>query len=167
LNPLLQACAWLYDQPWATAIRESEVSFPAIETLHVLSLMVMVGTIAIVDLRILGLVLRREPADQISAALLPATWVGFALMATTGAALFAAEAIDMYVNPAFRWKLALLAVAGANMVIFHFTRYRRRSRWSSSLALPWSARTAAALSLATWSAVIIAGRAIAYFHHHS
>lgn len=166
MNSLLQACIWLYDQPWPTAIRESEIIFPAIETIHVLALALMVGTIAIVDLRILGVTLRQAPVARISGELLPATWLGFALMATTGAVLFAAEAADMYANPAFRWKLVLLVVAGANMLVFHFTSYRHRFAWTVDVTPPRAARVAATLSLASWAGVVIAGRAIAYFHHH-
>jgi len=166
MTALLQVCAWIHDLPWATAIRESEITFPALETVHVLSLGLMVGTIAIVDLRLLGVVLRHEPVARIAAPLLPATWIGFGLMLSTGGLLFAAEATDMYANPAFRLKLLLLGLAGLNMLVFHFTSYSRRVRWGSEVSPPVGARIAAAASLTLWTGVIIMGRAIAYFHHH-
>jgi len=163
-----QACLWLHDQPWATTIRESEITFPALETVHVLSLALMVGGVAIVDLRLLGLAFRRESVAELAAPLLTVTWIGFVAMASTGLLLFAAEATDMFTNPAFRLKMLLLLAAGGNMLIFHFTAYRDRLRWTADApAPPATARIAAALSLTLWAGVVVSGRAIAYFHHHA
>jgi hypothetical protein len=160
---LLQAFQWLNDTGIATAIRESELIFPAIETAHVLGITLLAGTVAIVDLRLLGLVLKRERVSDIAGQVLPLTWVGFAAMLVSGALLFMAEAAKSYGNPAFRLKMLLMVAAGLNPLIFHSTIYRSVAEWDAAPATPWRARLTAGLSLTLWSAIIVAGRAIAYY----
>ena len=160
---LLQICQWLNDSAVGTAIRESDLMFPAIETIHVLAIALLVGTVAILDLRLLGFVLRREPVSGIAGQILPWTWAGFAIMFASGFLLFWAEAVKCYGNPAFRLKVLLLILVGLNPFIFHSTIYRRVSDWNTSQVTPVQARLAAVLSLSLWSGIIITGRAIAYF----
>lgn len=157
-------CQLLHDSAVATDIRESSYLFPAIETIHVLGITVLVGSVAIVDLRLLGVVLTREKVSEIAGQLLPVTWVGFAIMVTSGFLIFSSEATDAYRNPAFRIKLVLLLLAGLNPLIFHSTIYRKIALWDESPYAPPQARLTAALSLILWSCIIVAGRAIAYFH---
>lgn len=157
-------CQSLYDTPFATAIRESEVTFPALETVHVLGLALMAGTIAIVDLRLLGVVLTQAPAPEIERRVVPATWAGFLLMAATGGLLFAAEAAKLPGNPAFQVKIALMGIAGVNVALFHLFLKRRLSGALPGARLPAPVRASATASLLLWAGVIAAGRAIAYFH---
>ena len=153
---LLQVCQWLNDTQLATAIRESDVVFPLIETVHVLGIALLAGTVAIVDLRLLGLILKKERVSQVAGQILPLTWVGFAAMIGSGALLFLAEAAKSYYNPAFRFKMFLLIVAGLNPLIFHSTVYRHVSSWDESPIAPWRARLTAYLSLTLWSGIIVA-----------
>lgn len=157
-------CQRLYDTPLATTIRESDVTFPALETAHVLGLALIAGTIAIVDLRLLGVVLTEVPPGAIERRIVPATWAGFLLMAATGGLLFAAEAAKLPANPAFQVKLGLMALAGINVVLFHAFLKRRLSAARPGARLPAPVRASAAASLILWAGVIAAGRAIAYFH---
>jgi hypothetical protein len=162
--PLLQHfCQLLYDSHFGTAIRESDNAFPIIESVHVLGITLLVGTIALLDLRMLGLILRSISVTRIARAVFPLTWSGFAVMFTSGFLLFWAEAAKNYSNPAFRIKLILLALVGLNPLIFHTTIYRRVHEWEALEASPWRARAAAIASLTLWSGVIISGRLIAYF----
>jgi hypothetical protein len=162
--PLLQhLCQLLYDSHIGTAIRESDYVFSIIESVHVLGITLLVGTIALLDLRMLGLVLRPIPITRIARAVFPLTWAGFAVMLTSGFLLFWAEAAKNYSNPAFRTKLVLLALVGINPLVFHTTIYRRVHEWEALAISPWRARAAAIFSLTLWSGIIVAGRAIAYF----
>jgi hypothetical protein len=129
----------------------------------VLGIALLAGTVAFVDLRLLGLILKKERVSQVAGQILPLTWVGFAAMIGSGALLFLAEAAKSYYNPAFRFKMFLLIVAGLNPLIFHSTVYRHVSSWDESPIAPWRARLTAYLSLTLWSGIIVAGRAIAYF----
>jgi hypothetical protein len=162
--PLLQhLCQLLYDSQIGTAIRESDNAFPIIESVHVLGITLLVGTISVLDLRMLGVILRPVPVTSIARAVLPLTWSGFAVMFSSGFLLFWAEAAKNYTNPAFRIKLILLLLVGLNPLIFHTTIYRRVSEWELQAKAPWRARAAAIASLSLWGGVIVAGRAIAYF----
>jgi hypothetical protein len=163
-QPLLQhLCQVLYDSPFGTSIRESDNAFSLIESVHVLSITLLVGSISVLDLRILGLILREIPVVRIARAVLPLTWAGFGVMFASGFLLFWAEAAKSYLNPAFRVKVVLLLLVGLNPLIFHTTVYRRVTEWEREHRSPWRARAAACASLLLWSSVIVAGRAIAYF----
>jgi hypothetical protein len=163
MNPIQHLCQLLYDSNFGTMVRESNNLFPAIETIHVLSITLLFGTIAVLDLRMLGLVLRPLPVTQVARNVLPLTWAGFAISFVSGFLLFWAEAAKNYPNPVFRVKMLLLLLAGLNPLIFHTTVYRRAEMWEAQVCSPWRARCAALASLALWSGVIVAGRAIAYF----
>lgn len=162
--PLLQhLCQLLYDSQIGTAIRESDYAFSIFESIHVLGITLLVGTIAILDLRMLGIILRPISVTRIARTVFPLTWAGFAIMVSSGFLLFWAEAAKNYSNPAFRIKLVLLVLVGLNPLIFHTTIYRRVHEWESQELSPWRARAAAAASLSLWGGIIVAGRAIAYF----
>jgi hypothetical protein len=153
----------VYDSPLPTAIRESEIAFPVIQTFHILGILLMVGSIAVVDLRLLGVLLRQRPVIDVARPLLPFTWIGFGVMALSGGALFAAQAEKIYGNIFLQVKFALLIIAGINVVVFHSTTYRSIEDWGAAISPPSSARIAGALSLLLWSAVIVTGRFIAYY----
>jgi hypothetical protein len=159
-------CQWLYDIPAVAALRESDDIFPIFETVHVLGICLMVGTVAAVDLRLTGAILREQPIASISKALLPYTWAGFGLMLVTGLPLFAAESIKLYGNPAFRIKLALLGLAGCNALLFHKTAYPRIAEWDGGGATPARAKWFAYTSLLLWFGVVVSGRLIAVFRAH-
>lgn len=159
---LADVCIAIGDSRIGTELRESLWVFPLLETLHVLALALMTGTIAIFDLRLLGVVLRGEAVAAVYRRVWPLVWIGTAVMMGTGALLFWAGAAKLYANPAFRWKLVLLVLAGLNPVLFHLGVGRTMSEWGPDVALPVRARLAGAASLLLWSGVIITGRAIAY-----
>jgi hypothetical protein len=158
-----QFCNLLYYSGFGTYIRESDYAFPLIESVHVLGITLLVGTIALLDLRMLGVVLRSVSVTRIARTVFPLTWSGFVVMFTSGFLLFWAEAAKNYSNPAFRIKIILLALVGLNPLIFHTTIYRRVHEWEVLAVSPWRARAAAIASLTLWGGVIVAGRAIAYF----
>jgi hypothetical protein len=130
--------------------------------LHVLTLCVLVGTAVIVDLRLLGLTLQRVPASEVMARLLPWTAGGFAVMIASGALLFYAAPVVEYQNLFFRLKMAALALAVLNALVFYRTVYRRVADWDVSPVPPRAARLAAGLSMALWAVIIMLGRMIPY-----
>jgi hypothetical protein len=155
-------CQWIYSTRFSSSIRESVWVFPIIESIHVLSITVLVGTIAVFDLRILGVLMKREPVSVIARQVLPWTWAGFAVMFVSGLLLFIAEAGTNYYNLAFRIKLALLFLVGLNPLIFHTSVFRNVGDWELTEVVPLRARAAAVCSLVFWAGIIVAGRMIAY-----
>ena len=146
----------------ATRIRDSLYLFPLIESLHVIGLALVFGTIAIVDLRLLGIASIRRPFTRITSDIMKWTWAAFVLTATTGALMFITNANVYYHNFFFRTKIMLLAFAGINMLIFELTTGRTVHRWDKDAAAPLAGKTAAALSLLLWITVIFMGRWIGF-----
>jgi hypothetical protein len=163
---LQNLCQWLYDLPTSTALRESDVVFPVIETFHVLAITLIAGTVVTVDLRMCGLIFRGESLSRIVRTLLPYTWYGFAVMVITGLPLFAAEAAKLYGNPAFRVKMLLLGLAGLNALLFHKAAFRGIDDSDRRGATSLPARIFASVSILLWSGIIVSGRLIAVFHTH-
>jgi hypothetical protein len=159
---LLGICQWLEKTAPAAAMRNSLWLFDITETAHTLGIILVAGTIMLVDLRLLGMGLRREPVSHVVSRIVPWTLSGFALMFLTGGWLFSAEASKLYHSPAFRIKMMLLSLAGLNALIFHLTIYRRAAEWNDRPVAPARARLAGLFSLLLWIGIIAAGRSIAY-----
>ncbi|MDT8429476.1 MAG: DUF6644 family protein [Pseudomonadales bacterium] len=132
--------------------------FPLLESLHVISITLLVGSILMVDLRLLGVAALSYAVSKMVRELVPWTLLAFIVAVITGLGLFITRASAHMANPAFQWKLGLLALAGLNMAFFHFRSYRQVSLWDGSSTIPWQARLAGAMSLLLWSAVMLSGR---------
>src|SRR5437867_3551148 len=156
---LLHFFQWLGSTSVANAINDSEWLFPVIECIHITGLAVLVGTIAIVDFRLLGLALRRRPVSQIAGDLKPWTWAGIGIMLTTGPLMLSAEPERGYGNPAFYFKMSCLFLA----LLSHFTIHRRATKSDHASGATLGGRLAACLSLMLWTGVILGGRGIAFF----
>jgi hypothetical protein len=159
---LLGFCQWLEKTPWSVALHESLWVYPIVESLHVLTLSLFLGTAVMLDLRLLGLTMRRVPVSEAARQLLPWTAAGFALMVISGALLFYAIPVRTYLNIFFRIKVVMLILSGLNVWCFHSTVYRRVAEWDLDPVPPRGARVAAALSLLLWAGIVVAGRMIAY-----
>ena len=159
---LLWFAEWLDTHAWSTALHESFYAYPLIESTHVLSIMLFVGTVMFVDLRLLGLVFRDVPVSSVTAKLLPWTVFGFVISFTTGLLLFYAIPVRTYQSIFFRVKVIMLIIAFVNIWIYHWRIERDRVQWDASAKPPLGARMAAIVSLASWCGVIVMGRMIAY-----
>ncbi len=146
----------------ATGIRNSLYLFPLIESVHVLGLTMVFGTILIIDLRLLGLASTRRPFTAIASDVLRWTWLAFAVTATTGLLMFMTNAGAYYHNVYFRSKMALLVLSGVNMLAFEWTAGRSVHAWDRNAAAPAAGRTVAALSLLVWISVIFLGRWVGF-----
>jgi len=159
---MLSFCKWLEQTSLGASVRESLWLFPAIETLHLLGMAALVGTIAVFDLRLLGWVMRRERVSELAGRLLPWTWAAFAVQVVTGTLLFMSEAVKVYANPAFRLKMLLIFLAGLQALIFHRTAYRNMAAWDDSGVLPVGVKIAGFVSMVLWIGVVAAGRFIGF-----
>jgi hypothetical protein len=159
---MLALCKWL-EQTWVGGgIRQSLWLFPAIETLHLLGMAALVGTITVYDLRLLGWLLRRERVSDLTRRLLPWAWAGFAVQVVTGALLFSSEAVKVYANPAFRVKMLLILLAGLQALFFQWTSYRNVASWDDSEVTPAGAKVAGFISILLWVGIVAAGRFIGF-----
>ncbi|MGN8079247.1 DUF6644 family protein [Variovorax sp. 22077] len=152
----------IQDTRLATLIRESGSTFPVLESLHVIGIALVFGTIAIVDLRLIGYASHRRSAHRLIQELLPYTWVAFALCVLTGLLMFVSNATTYAENSYFWWKMGAIFLAGVNMAVFHMGAYRRIGEWDTALPAPGQARAAGFGSLALWTVVVFLGRWIGF-----
>ena len=153
---------WLQRTSLAVQIRDSLFAFPLIESAHVIGLTLVFGTIAIVDLRLLGVASTRRSFHRLASDTLKWTWAAFGLTALTGALMFATNATVYFRNGYFRAKLVLLVLAAINVLVFELTARRTMQRWDQAASAPPIARALAAVSLVIWLAVIVTGRMIGF-----
>ncbi len=146
----------------ATRIRDSLWLFPLIESTHVIAVTLVVGTIAIIDLRLLGLASTGRSFKRMASDILKWTWAAFGLAVLTGSLMFITNARVYYHNLFFRTKMLLLVIAGINMLVFELTAGRTIHRWDSAPSAPPPGKVVAVLSLALWISVIFMGRLIGF-----
>jgi len=162
VNVFEQLLQSLQDSTLATAIREGESLFPWIECVHVLALTLVIGSIAILDLRLLGLASRDRSVVQTTASVLPMTWTAFLFAAISGGLLFSSNATTYAHNFHFQVKMALIAVAGVNMATYHLFLNRGADSWHTAAATPLRARLVGGISLCLWIAIAAFGRWIGF-----
>ena len=151
----------IHQLPLAVFLRTNALAYPLVESLHLVSIALLFGSIAVVDLRILGLS-RNLSLRQLARHVLPWTVLAFLGAAASGSLLFLAHAAELIGNRVFIAKLAVISLAGANAVMFHTGPYVNVAQWDIGLQAPVSARIMAGASLALWVTVIFCGRWIAY-----
>ena len=145
----------------AATMRHSLWLYPIVEITHIAGFVLLVGAVAMFDLRLLGF-RRSTSVRALERSLLPWAWVALLLVVPSGVSMFSAHATEFAGNTAFRVKLALLAAAGVNAFLFHRGAFRSAAAWDQHVPTPPAAKAAALASLAIWTGVITCGRLIAY-----
>lgn len=158
VGSLTELGEWLAHTPVATFIQESGWAFQALETVHVLALALVVGTIAIVDLRLLGLASTDRPVTEITRDCLKWTWGSFVFALLTGGLMFASNAVKYLAAFPFRMKLLFLLFAGLNMLVFQLIAARDIGAWDRNRPVPLKGKIAGALSLMLWIGIVSFGR---------
>lgn len=154
---------WLEAFGFATAIREGEALFPWIESVHVLAIVLVVGSIAMVDLRLLGWASRDRPIAVLADEVLPVTWLAFIVAAITGLLMFWAKAMTYGHNIFFLLKMGVLLLAGCNMLYFQKITYANVTAWGEpGSTVPQAAKVAGGLSLLFWVIIVAFGRWIGF-----
>jgi hypothetical protein len=159
---LFSFCEWLANTAWSTTLHESSWGYSLIESVHVLTLCLFLGTVVMLDLRLLGWTMRRTPVSEVMKQFMPWTVTGFVIMVISGLLLFSAIPVRTYQSIFFRGKLLMLVLAGINVWLFHSTVYRNLAAWDLDAVPPKRARIAGCLSLILWGGIVITGRMIAY-----
>lgn len=153
---------WIENTPIGVFMRENVLAFPLVESIHVLALTLVVGSIGMVDLRLLGVSARNHSVSKLTTEVLPITWICFVVAAITGLLLFTSKAVDYSHNFFFLGKMVLMALAAVNMLVFELVTYRSVKNWDSETPTPFAAKLAGLLSLGFWIGVIIFGRWIGF-----
>ena len=142
-------------------MRESLWAFPIVETIHIAAFAVVVGSIVMLDLRLLGLS-RGVPVSRLAMHVLPWTIGAFVVAALAGLTMFTAHANDYLTNEVFMLKMGLILAAGLNAGLLHVGAMRSVGAWDADAGPPARVRFAAGLSIVLWLGVIACGRLLAY-----
>ena len=146
--------------PLAAALRGSSALHAAVASVHLIGVALLVGSIAVFDLRLLGLS-RSLSVRRLAAHLLPWTAASFLLIVPSGLLMFLARAQELIGSPLFALKMMLLLAAGTNAALFHAAVFRGAAAWDVDAPPPWQARVCAGVSLLIWVSVIVCGRTLA------
>src|SRR6266851_2287513 len=150
---LLHLCRWLQDNSFIAAINGTAWTAAAVEIIHYFSMFILVGPMVIVDLRVLGLVGRRQDATQLADRLFSWIWASLALNFLSGFLMFAGSATAYYRNDVFYDKMGVILLAiVANIIVQQNVR-----KWDQLPAMPAWAKLIAVLSIGLWIGAIIAG----------
>lgn len=159
---LHQAFEWLEATPLGVLVRESPWGFPILVALHIMGIMLSVGTLVWFDLRLLGVSMTGVRASLMYRRLMPWMFTGFAMMFITGFMLLAGFATAAYDNVYFRVKVLAMVLAAVNALLYHRFTERRIIQWDESPGPPTGARVAGLISISVWMTVIVAGRMMSY-----
>lgn len=147
---------------WGAFIHDKAWAFTTVELVHAIAVALFIGTIMIVDLRLVGLAATRRPFTDVARQVLPFTWAAFVTAVAAGSLLFISRAATYATNPVLWTKMALIVLAGVNMAAFEFVTVRGVDKWNRDPVPPAAARLAGLISISCWLLVIFCGRLIGF-----
>ncbi len=148
--------------PFAEALRVSRYAYPVVNALHILAIGTLIGSIAAMDIRLLG-AFSSVPVGGLARVLEPVAAIGLVAAIATGFLLFSVKPLEYITNPALLIKLALIALGTVNAGAMRLNPAWRRVRAGAGEVRPWM-RVAAFASLSIWVGAVFAGRFIAFLH---
>ena len=157
---------WLARPTITTMIAESVWIYPVAESSHVLAIALFLGLTVMLDLRLLGLTLRRVPVSEMVTRVLPWAVPGGVVAVVSGMLAFLSDPERFMVNVFFQVKAVALLLAVLNLLVFHLIVYSRVREWDLLPTPPLAARLSAAFSLTLWAVVVVTGRLVAYNWFH-
>ncbi len=156
-------CQWLGETAFSKHLREAPYDFPILIIIHIVTIALFGGMVAMGNLRVLGWAMRSMPVSQVIGQFRPWKWTAFGLLLVSGGLLAASDPVEYGGNVMFWISNLLLLIAGLNAMLFHFGAYQNLAAWDTAAEVPVGARRWAGISLALWITLIFAGRAIAFF----
>lgn len=160
--PLLEFAQWVQSTEFFTAIRESWYVYPAIMSSHLAGIALAGGMVLMVDLRLLGLAMRKRSVSDVVNQLRWLKWAGLAVVVTCGILMLGSKAEEYYYNIFFRVKMTVLSLILVHSLVFRRSVYSKVSEYDKTGKIPGRAKLAASLSLILWTCMVICGRGIGY-----
>ena len=156
---MLRLCEWLEQIPWIVTITNSAVLISLVWLVHYFGIFLLVGTTAVVDLRVLGAAARNLKLAPLAGQLFPLTWIGLGLVIASGFIMFAGQATTFYPTAVFRIKMGMVLLA----LLFGMIVQRNLPIWDRAPSVPAAAKWVAFASLTLWIGAILAGLEVAAF----
>jgi hypothetical protein len=163
MNPALAKslnaiCVWIDQTPLSQWMQVTNWVVPTVQTVHILAIAVVASSALMIDLRLIGVFWADRPLKAVSSRFLPLVWWPLLILLGTGAIMIISEPARSLKNPAFQLKMALLIVTGVFQLL-----QRRNAAFGEPSGSRAAAVTVAVISMLLWSAIIFAGRWIAYY----
>jgi hypothetical protein len=161
--PLYNFCHWLSETPLSIWLREAPYPYPVLLITHVICIALFGGTVLMGNLRVLGKALKDVPVSEVIGQFRAWKWVAFAIMLVSGVFVTMSDPMEYYDNVMFWISMGFLVLAGINAAIFRYGIYRSVATWDTAAVTPPSAKRWAGVSIFLWIALILTGRATAFF----
>jgi hypothetical protein len=136
---------------WVKTLGSTGWMYASVSVIHYLTLFWCIGSMAVVDLRVMGVAARKRNLSELAAQIYPWAWTGLVLAVISGFLMFATDAGDWAPDPVFHWKLALVALS----VVFAALVQLGVPQWASVPEIPAWAKGLAAIALLLWIATIL------------
>ncbi len=156
-------CLWIDQTALSQFIQVNNWVVPTVQTIHILAIAMVASSVFMIDLRLLGAFWTDRPVREVSSRFLPLVWWSLPVLLVTGAIMIIGEPARSLKNPAFQLKMALLVAALIVTALFQFLQQRDAQFGDLRAASRGSATAVAIVSMLLWSAIIFAGRWIAYY----
>jgi uncharacterized membrane protein SirB2 len=155
-------CRWLAATDLSEHIQDIFWVIPTVQTVHIVSIAIVMTSMAMLDLRLVGIAGRRQSLTDMAARFLPWVWTALAVLLCSGTILIIGEPARDLMNKVFWLKMSLLATAVVLAWIFQHMLRRNGSFWDRHRA---AAIALGSVSLLIWVGIVGAGRWIAYVEH--
>lgn len=153
---MLALCHWIDNSPFFMAIASSTPMSILLEVSHYFSMMMVVGLMAMVDLRILGLAGIKQNLTDMAEDLLPWMWLGVVINVISGVLMFTGEATAYYRSGPFQIKVLLVIVAiGFGLFVTH-----NAPKWGQQANISAGIKLVALISMLLWIVTILAGNEV-------
>ena len=156
-------CLWLDQTPMSQTIQTVNWILPAVQTVHILAIAAVMGSVLMIHLRLVGALGRDQPLPRFSTRFLPVIWWVLPVLLASGSIMIIGEPLRSLENPIFQLKICLVLAAIAITLGFQIPLGKDHSFWESSVGRRRASWLLAVLSLAIWVGIVLAGRWIAYY----
>ena len=156
-------CLWLDQTPMSQTIQTVNWILPAVQTVHILAIAAVMGSVLMIHLRLVGALGRDQPLPRFSTRFLPVIWWVLPVLLASGSIMIIGEPLRSLENPIFQLKMCLVLAAIAITLGFQIPLGKDHSFWESSVGRRRASWLLAVLSLVIWVGIVFAGRWIAYY----
>jgi hypothetical protein len=154
---------WIDQTALSQAIQVTKWVVPVVQTVHILAIAVVASSVFMIDLRLIGMFWADRPMNDVSSRFLPLVWWPLLILLATGAIMIIGEPARALKNPAFQLKMSLLVAALLVTGLFQLLQRRNPGFGDLRSGPRAAAATLAVVSMLLWSAIVFAGRWIAYY----
>ena len=159
---IVQLCDWLEATPLSQTLQGLTWFVPLVQTIHILSIAVVMTSVGTLDFKLLGLAGRAEPLSVMVSTLMPWIWSALVMLLVSGALLTVTEPSRELMNAAFRVKMLMVLVIASMLLLLQRRLQRDPNYWGLSRHRRGAARAIGAGSLVLLVGIVVAGRWIAY-----